>query len=86
VVALLCNAGAMVRVVGVRPIGFWDLWCWFAAEMVVGGRDSCVVGVVGGGFDYEVAARGGYIGLMMDVVERGFLSLFLLAKDIDSIL
>jgi hypothetical protein len=53
-VALLCNARAIVRVVGVRPMGFLDPRCRFAAEVVVGGRDGCVVGeveVVGGGFD-----------------------------------
>jgi hypothetical protein len=48
VAALLCNAGAVVRVVGVRPMGFWDLWCLFAVEVVVGGKDGCAVGVVGG--------------------------------------
>jgi hypothetical protein len=58
VAALLYNAGAMVQVVGVRPMGFWDLWCQFAAEVVVGGRDGCVIGVVGGGFDYAVAVGG----------------------------
>jgi hypothetical protein len=51
VAALLCNVGVMVQVVGVQPMGFWDLLCRFAAEVAVGGRDSCVVGVVGGGFD-----------------------------------
>jgi hypothetical protein len=47
----------MVRVVSVRPMEFWDLQCRFAVEVVVGGRDGCVVGVVevvGGGFDYAV--------------------------------
>jgi hypothetical protein len=48
----------MVRVVGVQPMGFWDMWCRFVAEVVVGGRDGCVVGVVGGGPDYAVAVRG----------------------------
>jgi hypothetical protein len=56
--------------------------------VVVGGRDGCVVGVVevaGGGFDYAVVVGVG-VGLMMDMVMQGFLSLLLLVKDIDSIL
>jgi hypothetical protein len=44
-----------------------------------------VVEVVGGGFDYAVVV-GASVGLMMGMVERGFLSLLLLVKDIDSIL
>jgi hypothetical protein len=52
--------------------------------VVVCGRDGCVVG---GGFDYVVVVGGGVgVGLIMDMVERGFLSLLLLAKDIASIL
>jgi hypothetical protein len=56
--------------------------------VVVGGRDCFVVGVmevVGGGFDYAVVV-GASVGLMMGMVERGFLSLLLLVKDIDSTL
>jgi hypothetical protein len=58
------------------------------AEVVVGGRDGCVVGVVevvGGGFDCAVVVGVG-VGLIMDMVEQGFLSLLLLANDINSIL
>jgi hypothetical protein len=58
VAALLGNAEAMVRVVGVRLMGFWDMWCRFVAKVVVGGRDGCVVEVVGGGSDYAVAVGG----------------------------
>jgi hypothetical protein len=32
-------------------MGFLDPRCRFVAEVVVGGRDGCVVEVVGGGFD-----------------------------------
>jgi hypothetical protein len=45
----------------------------FAVEVVVGGRDGCVVGVVGEGFDYVVVGGVG-VGLMMDMVEWGFFS------------
>jgi hypothetical protein len=62
----------MVRVVGVQPMGFYDLQCRFAAEVVVGERYGCEVGVG--------------VGLIIDMIERGFLSLLLLANDIDSIL
>jgi hypothetical protein len=57
-------------------------------EVVVGVRYGCevrVVEVVGGGFDYAVVVGGVGIGLIMDMIEWGFLSLLLLAKDIDSI-
>jgi hypothetical protein len=55
-VALLCSAKAMVRVVGAQPIGFWVLWCRFLMRVVVGGRNGCaVVGVVASeGFGYAV--------------------------------
>jgi hypothetical protein len=43
VVALLCSAKAMVRVVGAQPTGFWGLWCRFVAGAVVGGRNGCAV-------------------------------------------
>jgi hypothetical protein len=75
----------MVRVVSVRPMGFFDLRCRYAVEVVVGGRDGCVVEVVGG----DLISRwwwGLGVGLIMNMVERGFMSLLLLAKDIDSIL
>jgi hypothetical protein len=42
-------------------------------------------GVVGREFDYAVTVGVG-VGLMMDMVERGFLSILLLANDIDRIL
>jgi hypothetical protein len=63
---LHCNAKAMVRVVGVQPMGFWVLWCRFAAEVVVGGRDGSVVEVAevdGVGFGYvlvEVVVGDGF--------------------------
>jgi hypothetical protein len=66
VVVLLYNAKAMVRVVRVRPAGFWGVWCRFAAEVVVGGRDGSVVEDVevdGAGFGYvvvEVVASDGF--------------------------
>jgi hypothetical protein len=78
----------MVRVVGVQPAGFWDLWCRFVAGVVVAGRDGCVVEVVrvvDGGFHYLVVGGVG-VGLMMDVIERGLLPLLLLVKDDESIL
>jgi hypothetical protein len=46
VVVLLYNAGAMVRVASVRPTGFWGQWCRFVVEVVVVGRNGCVVDVV----------------------------------------
>jgi hypothetical protein len=49
-------------------------------EMVVVG----MVEVVGVGFDYAVGEGG--VGLIMDMVERCFLSLLLMVKDINSIL
>jgi hypothetical protein len=66
-------------------MSFWDLWCRFAAEVVAGGRDGYVVGVVGGGL-IMWWRQGVGAGLMKDMVKWGFLSLLLLAKDIDSIL
>jgi hypothetical protein len=62
VVALLCSAKFMVRVVGAPPTGFWGLWCRFVAGVVVGGRNGCaVVGVVAGeGFGYVVVAGEGF--------------------------
>jgi hypothetical protein len=66
VTVLLCNVKAMVRVVGVQPTGFWVLWCRFAAEVVVGGRDGSVVEVAkvdGVGFGYvlvEVVVGDGF--------------------------
>jgi hypothetical protein len=42
-------------------MGFWDLCYQFAVKVGVGGRDGCVVevvGVVGGGFGYAVAVGG----------------------------
>jgi hypothetical protein len=63
VAVLLCSVGAMVRVVNVRPVGFWDLWCPFAVEVVVG-RDGYAVELVGEGFGYAVA--------MAVVVYEGF--------------
>jgi hypothetical protein len=55
-VALLYSAEALVRVVGVQPMGFWGLWCRFVTGVVVLGRNGCaVVGVVASeGFSYEV--------------------------------
>jgi hypothetical protein len=46
VVTLLCNAKTMVRVVGVRPMSFWGLWCRFVVEVEVDGRNDHVVEVV----------------------------------------
>jgi hypothetical protein len=66
-------------------MGFWDLWCQFIVEVVVGGKDASVVAVVVVVFDYAVVVGVG-VGLMMDMVERGSLPLLLLEKDIDSIL
>jgi hypothetical protein len=56
VVALLCSAKVMVRVVGAQPTDFWGMWCRFVAGVVVGRRNSCaVVGMVAGeGFGYAV--------------------------------
>jgi hypothetical protein len=51
----------MVRDVGVQPTGFWGLWCQFAVGAVVGGRNGCVVevvGVVGEGFVYAFMVVG----------------------------
>jgi hypothetical protein len=42
--------------------------------------------MVGGEFDYAVVRAGVGIGLMMDMVKRGLLSLLFLVKDIESIL
>jgi hypothetical protein len=59
--ALLYNARATVRAVGVRPTSFWDLWCQFVEGVDVDGRDGCaveVVGVVGGGFGYAMVVGG----------------------------
>jgi hypothetical protein len=55
-VALLYSAGAVVRVVDVWPMGFWDLWCPSVVEVVAGRGDFVVdvVDVVGGGFDCVV--------------------------------
>jgi hypothetical protein len=46
VVVLLYNVGVMVRVASVRPAGFWGQWCRFVVEVVVVGRNGCVVDVV----------------------------------------
>jgi hypothetical protein len=53
---MLYSAGAMARVVDARPMGFWDLWCPSAVE-VVARRCDFVVEVVDasdGGFDCAV--------------------------------
>jgi hypothetical protein len=55
VAALLCNAKAMVRVIGVQPSGLLGSAVPICGGVVVGGRDGCaeeVAGVLGGGFDY----------------------------------
>jgi hypothetical protein len=67
VVALLCSVGAMVQVVNVRPVGFWDLWCPPAVEVVVRRDGSAVepVGVVGEGFGYAVE-------MVVELVGDGF--------------
>jgi hypothetical protein len=55
VAVLLCNAKAMPRVAGVRPAGFWGLWCRLAAGVMVIGRNGYVVGVGDDeGFGYAV--------------------------------
>jgi hypothetical protein len=46
VVVLLYNAGVVVRVASVWPVGFWGQWCRFVVELVVVGRNGCVVDVV----------------------------------------
>jgi hypothetical protein len=77
-VTLLYSAEALVRVVGVQPMGFWGLWCQFVTGAVVLGRNGCaVVGVVAGeGFscavDEVVDGEGfGYV-VMEVVVGEGF--------------
>jgi hypothetical protein len=53
VVVLLYSVGAMAQVIGVRPVGFWGLWCPFEVE-VVARRDDYAVDVVVEGFGYAV--------------------------------
>jgi hypothetical protein len=51
-----------VRDVGVRPMGFWGLWCQFTAGAMVRGRNGCLVEVVeavGEGFGYAVVGAVG---------------------------
>jgi hypothetical protein len=47
-------------------MGFWGQWCQFVEEVVVGGRNGCVVevvGVVGEGFGYAL--------VVVEVVDEG---------------
>jgi hypothetical protein len=49
----------MAQVVNVWPVGFWNIWCPSAVEVVVG-RDGCAVEpveVVGEGFSYADELR-----------------------------
>jgi hypothetical protein len=75
VAVLLCSVGAMARVVNVRPVCFWDLWCQSVVEVVAGRNDyavEVVVGVgVGEGFDYVVVMVVVEVELEV-VVDEGF--------------
>jgi hypothetical protein len=58
----------MAQVVNVWPVGFWNIWCPSAVEVVVG-RDGCAVEpveVVGEGFGYAVEM------VVVEVVGEGF--------------
>jgi hypothetical protein len=67
VVALLYSAKAMARDVGAQPMGFWGLWYQYAAGVVVGGRNGCVVDVV-----RAVDEGFGYVAAAVEAVDEGF--------------
>jgi hypothetical protein len=58
----------MVRVVDAQPVGFWDLFCPSAVEVVAGKGDYAVevVDMVSEGFDCAVAMA------VAEVVAEGF--------------
>jgi hypothetical protein len=85
VAVLVCNAKATARVVSVQLASSWCLWCRFAAEVVVGGRNGFVVEVA------EVDGVGfGYVGVKVVVVDgfglAGFMPLLLLTENIEGVL
>jgi hypothetical protein len=76
----------MVRDVGVQPTGFWGLWCQFAVGAVVGGRNGCVVevvGVVGEGFVYAFMVVGWWV---RDLIEWSLVPMLQLTKNIEGVM
>jgi hypothetical protein len=82
VTALLCNAKAMVQVAGVQPVGFWGLWCQFAVGLVIGGRNGCVVDVLGQ-LVRDLVMRWWW---MRDLIEWSLMPMLMLTKNIKSVL
>jgi hypothetical protein len=71
---------AKVRVVDGRPADFSDLWCQGTTGVVVVGREIGCMAEVGAQFGYMAKV------VVENLVERRFLPLLLLAKDVDSVL